>query len=167
MKQTIQQYKDREGKHLQDVKAIFEKCTLSDAIEKAAEAIDPTNSYKMFGHQRRVGIVKAKMGYELLKEKEADFLNCKTFEDIMVITDNVMNEIVRLGPLWSYDTALRIGFHLKIYPIDVYIQAGVVTGYVKLFNKRPKARKISKSEFPMLVALEAYEIENFLCVWGK
>lgn len=166
MKQAIQKFKNREGKHLQDVKAIFEKYILSDAIEKAAKAIDPTNSDKMFSHQRRVGREKATEGYELLKYREIELSKCQTFKEIIAITDKVMKEIRKLGLLWSYDTALRIGFHLKIYPTDVYMQAGVVKGYFKIFNKKPKGRKVAKREFSMLADLETYEIENFLCIWG-
>ena len=165
MKQTIQQYKKGVGRHLQNVKIHFESISLSEAIEQASKAIDLTNN-KMFSHQRRIGKIKAAEGYELLKYKEVDFKECTTFEDIIAIIDEVMSNVPRLGNLWSYDTTLRIGFHLRIYPTDVYIQAGVVKGYVKLFDEKPRVRKIAKSEFPLLSELEAYEIENFLCVWG-
>lgn len=160
-------YKSISRGHLKEVKYSFENYNLTEAIEKAAKAIDPTNDNKMFSHQRRVGFKVAKSGYELLKEREEDLRRCKSFEEILVITDEVSKQIYRLGKLWSYDTALRIGFNLKIYPSDVYIQAGVVKGYVKLFNKKPKARKIPKNEFPMFAELEAYEVENFLCIWGR
>lgn len=166
MKNSISIYIAEHGKHIQNVKAYFESITLSEAIGQAAKAIDPTNNNKMFHHQRRIGKVKAVEGYELLKYKDVDFKACTSFDEIMIIT-GVMNNVPKLGNLWSYDSALRIGFHLRIYPKDFYIQAGVVKGYVKLFNKKPRARKIVKSEFPMLAELEAYEIENFLCVWGE
>lgn len=77
-------------------------------------------------------------------------------------------EIYGLGDLWSYDTALRIGFYLRKYPKDVYIQRGVITGVIKLFGNNPRERKIQKFLFPQeLQELESYEIENFLCIWGK
>ena len=154
------QYKTKDGNHLQNVKSHFETISLSEAIEQASKAIDPTNN-KIFSHQRRIGKTKASEGYELIKVMELDLKACTTFEEIMLITDEVIKNIPRLGNLSSYDTALRIGFHLRIYPKDVYIQAGVVKGYVKLFNKKPMVRKIAKSEFSMLAELEAYEIENF------
>lgn len=160
-------YKEKAGEHLQNVKTAFENLDLKEAIEKAAKSIDQTNDNKMFSHQRRVGINKASEGYEQLKDKELDFRNCIIFEDIIVITDEVKNNTKRLGDLWSYDTALRIGFHLKIYPTDVYIQAGVKKGYFKLLNKKPRKRKVPRIKFPMLDELEVYEIENFLCIWGS
>lgn len=168
MRNYIKNYLAEDGRNLRSMKLFFEdeNLPLTEVIEIASKAINPTNNGKMFSHQRRIGKEKAKKGFEKLKQKKAELAKCQTFENILKITDNVMTEIVGLGPLWSYDTALRIGFHLKIYPTDVYIQAGVVKGYVKLFGKRPKSRKIPKNEFPMLAELEAYEIENFLCIWG-
>lgn len=163
----VRKYILENREHLQKVKTCFEEYSLSDAIEKAAKAEDPIHKGKMFSHQRRVGKEKTTLGYELLKDKEANFKKCKSFEEIMVITDDAMKGVAKLGPLWSYDTALRIGFKREIYPTDVYMQAGVVNGYVKLFNKKPIGRKVAKSEFLMLTGLEAFEIENFLCIWGK
>jgi hypothetical protein len=167
-KKEIEDYKINSGKHLQNIKIAFEIIDLKEAIEKAAKSIDPTNHNKMFSHQRRVGKIKATKGYELLLDKKTELGKCKKFEEIMAITDKVMKEVERLGPLWSYDTALRIGFHLKVYPTDVYIQAGVKKGYKKIFNENSKNRFENKDKFPKeLQVLEPYEIENFLCIWGN
>jgi hypothetical protein len=167
-KNHIENFQISSGKHLQNVKTAFEYFNLNEAIEKAAIAVDPTNNNKMFSHQRRVGYKVANFGYEKLKYREEDLRNANNFEGIMTITDEVMKQVPRLGPLWSYDTALRIGFHLRIYPENVYLQAGVIKGYKKIDNKNPKGRFIKKEDFPKeLQNLEAYEIENFLCIWGS
>lgn len=122
----------------------------------------------MFSHQRRVGFKVANSGYELLKQREDDLIRCRSFEEILVITDEVSKQIYRLGPLWSYDTALRIGFQMEIYPKNVYLQAGVKNGYKKVFNQNPNNRFEEKNKFPKeLQILEPYEIENFLCIWGN
>ncbi|HCQ12746.1 hypothetical protein, partial [Flavobacterium sp.] len=140
----------------------------NEAIEKAAKSIDPTNDNKMFSHQRRVGKIKAADGYGILLLKKTELEECKKFEEIIAITDKVMKEVERLGPLWSYDTALRIGFHFRVYPTGVYIQAGVKKGYKKIFNENSKNRFEDKDKFPQeLQVLEPYEIENFLCIWGN
>lgn len=167
-KKEIEHYQISSGKHLQNVKTAFENFDLKEAIEKAAKSIDPTNDNKMFSHQRRVGIKVANRGYELLKQREDDLRNCQSFEEILAITDNVSKQIYRLGPLWSYDTALRIGFQKKVYPKNVYLQAGVLKGYKKIFNRNLKDRFEEKNKFPKeLQILESYEIENFLCIWGN
>ena len=171
MKEVVKKYIDSDSKHLHDIKLFFEthKLSLCKAIEIAAKLIDPTNNNKMFSHQRRVGYKITNEGYKILKFKEEEFNSSKNFEDIMFITNNVMKQIPRLGPLWSYDTALRIGFNLKIYPTNVYLQTGVIKGYKKIFNgTRPRKRCVEKLIFPQeLQVLEAYEIENFLCIWGS
>jgi hypothetical protein len=167
-KKEIVDYQISSGKHLQKVKSAFENFILKEAIAKAAKSIDPTNDNKMFSHQRRVGYIVANNGYEVLKQREKDLRSCKSFEEILVITDEVSKQIYRLGPLWSYDTALRIGFQKEIYPKNVYLQAGVKNGYKKVFNQNPKNRFEEKNKFPKeLQILEPYEIENFLCIWGN
>lgn len=167
-KKQVENYQISSGKHLQKIKSAFENLDLNIAIEKAAKSIDPTNNNKIFSHQKRVGYEVAKKGYEKLRLREDEFKRCESFEEILFITDEIAKQTFRLGPLWSYDTALRIGFHLKIYPTEVYIQAGVKKGYKKIFNKNPKERFVKKSIFPKeLQVLEPYEIENFLCIWGS
>jgi hypothetical protein len=161
-------YKEEVGEHLHNVKIAFEKLNLTEAIEKAAKSIDPTKNNKLFSHQKRVGYKVANMGYEELKLKEKEINHCQSFEEILAITDKVSQQVYRLGPLWSYDTALRIGFQKTVYPKYVYIQAGVRKGYKKIFNHSAKARFVEKIVFPKeLQALKPYEIENFLCIWGS
>jgi hypothetical protein len=167
-KQEIKDYQISSGKHLQNIKIAFENLDLKGAIEKAAKSIDPTNDNKMFSHQRRVGKEKAKAGYEALKDREKELQLNQSFEEILAIADEVSKQIYRLGPLWSYDTALRIGFQKKVYPKNVYLQAGVKKGYKKIFNQNSNNRFVNKEIFPQeLQILEPYEIENFLCIWGS
>lgn len=167
-KNQIISYQLDSGKHLQNVKAAFENFNLIEAIEKAAKSIDPTNENKMFRHQRRVGQIVANKGYEALKDREKELQLNQNFEEILAITDEVSKQIYRLGSLWSYDTALRIGFQKKIYPKNVYLQAGVKKGYKKIFNQNSNNRFVNKEIFPQeLQILEPYEIENFLCIWGS
>lgn len=167
-KKEIVDYQISSGNHIQKVKTAFEDFNINETIEKAAKAIDPTNDNKMFSHQRRVGFKVANRGYELLKQREDDLRSCQSFEEILAITDEVSKQIFRLGQLWSYDTAIRIGFQKKVYPKNVYLQAGVLKGYKKIFNRNPKDRFEEKNKFPKeLQILEPYEIENFLCIWGN
>jgi hypothetical protein len=122
----------------------------------------------MFSHQRRVGKEKANLGYEALKHKEKELQLSQSFEEILSITDEVSKQFYRLGQLWSYDTALRIGFQKKVYPKNVCLKAGVKKGYKKIFNQNSKNRFEEKVTFlKVLQVLEPYEIENFLCIWGN
>jgi hypothetical protein len=76
-----------------------------------------------------------------------------------------------LGDLWSYDTALRIAFNRgsAFYPQAVFVQGGVLKGVRKIFTKKPlKGRTLPLEMFPKeLQQLQPFELENFLCIWGK
>lgn len=122
----------------------------------------------MNSHQRRIGYKNCEEGLLKLLPKEFEFDNATKYRDLMRITDSIAQNTNRLGALWSYDTSLRIGFYLNIYPEAVYIQSGVRDGVRKMHaNLKRIPRTMSASQFPRLKELEPYEMENFLCVWGK
>lgn len=143
----------------------YEGLNLTNAIRLGAQAKNPDG--KMNSHQRRNGAEKCNDGALELEKNEAEIDACSSFEEIFEIIDRISKMKKRLGPLWSYDTALRIGFNKKLYPNTVYIQSGVKKGLKKAGIKR-KGRSMPTSSFPpILNQLKPYQIENFLCVWGK
>lgn len=93
---------------------------LPELIQNAAKGIDPDGL--MNNHQHRVGYVTCTEGAGELAKHEIEIKNAKTFEEIFEITERVKDKIFGLGYLWSYDTALRIGFAKGVYPKDIYIQ---------------------------------------------
>ncbi len=153
--------------HLTQMKEFYEMLDLKTAIEFASIGKNPNG--KMNRHQWRVGNINGGNGAKELLKQEAAIKKCKTFEEIFEITEQVKKDIYKLGDLWSYDTALRIGFNLKLYPKEVYVQRGVISGVLKVMNgKRPKGRSLHVNIFPKeFQKLKPYEIENFLCIWGK
>ena len=164
---TVIWYKEEALPHLTQTKEFYEKLELETAIEFASIGKEPNG--KMHSHQRRVGYRKGMLGADELARKIEEIKRCTSFDDIFSITETVKKDIYRLGDLWSYDTALRIGFNLKIYPQQVYVQCGVVKGIKKVLSGRiPKERCVPTSIFPSeLQELKAYEMENFLCIYGK
>lgn len=159
--------------HLRETEEYYKKLNLSDAIEQAVLGQSPKSSSKthMDSHQRRVGYEACKAGLKelLIINKKTPLANCKSFEDIFNITEQVKRNTARLGDLWSYDTSLRIGFNLGHYPKEVYIQAGVTKGVKRaLKGKFQKGRSLPLNIFPIEIQkLQPYEAENFLCIWGK
>ncbi len=139
-------------------------------IFKAAHGqipIDNNGNTKMDSHQYRVGRKKCKKGYEKLMQNLTRIEVAKNFEEVFIITEEVRKSVDGLGDLWSYDTALRICFYFNFKPNDVYVQCGVKEGLKKLGYKRV-GRRILKNDLPIeLQELEPYEIENFLCIYGK
>jgi len=159
---------DRDSRlKLNDKRNFYRNLKIADAIKNAAMGM--VSKEKMDSHQYRIGRVKCKIAADELIKHLDDLQVCKQFNDIFNITEQVKNEITGLGNLWSYDTALRIGFNLKIYPNQVYVQSGVIKGVKKIFNgKTPAGRSLPLNAFPdQLQVLEPYEIENFMCIWGK
>jgi hypothetical protein len=140
---------------------------LPEVIQKAAIGIDPDGL--MNNHQHRVGYATCTEGAIELAKHEIEIKRAKTFDEIFEITELVRNKIFGLGHLWSYDTALRIGFAKGVHPIKVYVQSGVRKGVRKVMNgKLPGGRSLPKHMFdPSLQKLKPYQLENFLCLYGK
>jgi hypothetical protein len=163
----IIEYKANGSIHLANMKAFYEDLEFETAIDYASTGKNPDG--KMNQHQWRVGYKKGMQGFNLLIIALAEIKHCRKFEDIFSLTEKVKADIHGLGELWSYDTALRIGFNLNIYPQQVFVQQGVVKGVKMVLNgKRPKGRSLPINIFPNeLQVLKAYEIENFLCIYGK
>jgi hypothetical protein len=161
----IQKYKAKYLPNLEVVKRFYESMSLNEAIELGAKAIDPNN--KMNPHQRRIGYRMTKIGADELLKYAHEISRSSTFDDVYHYADEVGKSIHGLGPLWSYDTALRIGFQKKCYPKEIYVQCGVKKGLLKC-GIAPKERKIELHCLPeTLKDLEPYAIENFLCVWAS
>lgn len=153
--------------HLKQGECHFKKMSLEEAVSKSASAI---NVYgKIDNHQRRIGKNLLNLGASMMITNIEKLKKCKTFKEIFEISEEVKNSVLGLGDLWSYDTALRIGFNKNLYPKDVYVQAGVKKGVEKLFYpKIKKGRCLPMSIFPSeFHILKPHEIENFLCIWGK
>lgn len=167
LKADIDKYIRTSLQQLKVTEAIYKKMNLSDAVIRSASA--RTTLDKIDSHQRRIGKVLLTKASNELMMKINLIRKCKTFADIFEITESVKKAIYGLGDLWSYDTALRIGFNMDIYPKDVYVQAGVRKGVTKIFTqKRIKGRCFPLSIFPSEIQkLKPHEVENFLCVWGK
>lgn len=138
-----------------------------EVIEKAAVGIDPDGL--MNNHQHRIGYIVCEKGARELAQYEIEIRKAQSFEEIFEITEIVKNKVFGLGNLWSYDTALRIGFAKRVYPKDVYVQSGVTKGVQKVMKGTlPSGRSLSMNYFPnSLQKLKPYQLENFLCIYGK
>lgn len=137
--------------------------TLVVAVEKAAMA---TNSKgKRHSHQRRLkkaDIEKAKL---ILLTNLNEIEACKSFDEIFSLLEELVRPIKGIGELYVYDTALRIGGYLNLYPTEVYLHAGARTGARRL-GFDGKESPIAVSRFPdVLRELEPREIEDLLCIF--
>lgn len=160
--EIINNYTQSHGKYLQIMELFFKSFPLEMAIEYASFGWDIDR--KMNRHQHRVGEDNCRIAFKKLDIQA--IAQAITFEEIFVQTEKVRLSTLthRIGDLWSYDTALRIGFNLNIYPTTVYLQTGAKKGASHLIN-----RKLKRSEpieaFPTeFHSLKPHQIENLLCV---
>jgi hypothetical protein len=169
LRRDIADYKENAFRRLQTIERFYQRLSLIQAIEYAASAADPEG--KINPHQRRIGIKRLRQSAKIIKNYTSEIKRAKSFADIFLVTEEIKEENRGLGDLWSYDTALRIAFNRgrSFSPQAVFIQAGVLKGVRKIFpDKRMTSRTLPVKIFPMpLQKLEPFEIENFLCVWGK
>ena len=166
LRSDIHNYKQNVLPKLIAIKEFYKGLTLINAIKYASEGKNPDG--KMNSHQWRIGKRLGKDGASALSKQELEIREAKTFEDIFKLTEKVRKETYGLGDLWSYDTALRIGFNKRVYPEEVYIQRGVLKGIRKLLGNIKLQRHIPLRILPQeLQGFEPFEVENFLCLWGK
>lgn len=171
----VEHYKHHQLSNLEEVRKHYRKLpNIKTAIEQACQGQIPCNKKSetiMDSHQYYIGYETCKKGMLMLLALEHEIKSCRSFECLFTTVEQVANRITGLGPLWAYDTALRIGFKKDLLPEQVYVQRGVAKGVRKALNvtRCPKGRSLPVSKFPLWLTatLEAYQIENFLCIWGK
>jgi hypothetical protein len=140
--------------------------SLAEVIRRAANA---ENSKKTL-HSHQYRIRKEAMGeaLEILKngvKSKKSFRSFKSFEELHVWFAQQCGEIHGLGPLYVYDTCLRLGAYLKLEPEMVYLQAGALMG-ARVLLPGTRAGAVSKDVFPKVMqVLEPCQIEDFLCVY--
>lgn len=168
LQNEIELYIEHHRPHLNSIKSYYENLSsLATAIEYGVEGKNPNG--KMNNHYRRIGKKKCRDILRFVLEKEPELMQCETFNDIFQVIEEIKKRHHGFGPLWSYDTALRIGFNMKILPDCVYVQSGVKAGFKNLFRgEKIRSRCYPVEKFGNLkYQLKPYEIENFLCVWGN
>ena len=141
---------------------------LEDVIEMAAYA--QNSQGKRHSHQYRISSTALENGKRILKK---GIQNENSFDSFEALHDWFSNQCsyksgslgLGLGPLYVYDTCLRIGAYLKLMPKLVHLHSGALTGARSLLG-RVTRKKLRVSDFPQaLHALKPYEIEDFLCIY--
>jgi hypothetical protein len=139
--------------------------TLRDTIEVAALAIDSQG--KRCSHQRRLKKENLEQAKQILIANIQLIEKAQDFDDLFGLVENLLGSVNGLGDLYIYDTALRIGLKIGIYPTRIYLHSGARIGAVAL-GFDGDAKTLEKSAFlalsPDFEPLQPYEIENMLCV---
>lgn len=137
---------------------------LATAIHVAAQA---TINKKRHPHQRRIPGDTLKAFGHALSRRSKDLRACKTFPELMQISEKVGEGFWEHPGLAVYDTTLRIGAHLGIMPDRVYLHAGVKEG-AKGLGFGGSSGFLMRSQLPKeFQKLRPWEIEHCLCIYKK
>ena len=134
------------------------------AISHAARAQDEDG--RCFDHQRRI-IQPARRSAEIILATAMNRLRrCTTFHALHIALSELLLPVPGLGPLYVYDTAVRLGAYLHLSPKYVYLHAGTLIG-AKALGLEVHQPYLQKQDLPdALRSLTADEIESFLCIYA-
>ena len=144
--------------------------SLEDVIKSAAFA--KTSEGKRHSHQYRIR--KSAMVYaeKVIKSEIKKGTTFQSFDDLHEwfsgkCSNKKASRGKGLGPLYVYDTCLRIGAYLKLEPDHIYLHAGALIGARALLGV-VKSNKLMPQDLPLVLhSLKPYEIEDFLCIFKK
>lgn len=146
----------------------YRSAKFSDTLKAASHGEWPPNSEKAgkrHPHQYRISDKAMKQWAVKLGKAQAKILSFRgrAFEELFDFFDEQARTVFGIGPLMVYDTALRIGVNIGCLPKDwIYLHAHATI---------PKNHdfRITRSQLPKelkaLGTLNAYEIEDFLCIY--
>jgi hypothetical protein len=82
-----------------------------------------------------------------------------------VRVDAAVRSVRGIGELYAYDTALRLGAHLRLLPRHVYLHAGTRRG-ARALGLDHRAKSLATTSLPAaLRRLRPHEIEDVLCIY--
>lgn len=92
--------------------------SLRAAIKNAALASNSRG--KRYSHQRRLTKRSLERGLDVLSKQAGAIEQVQDFGDLFNLIDAALEPIPGLGVLYVYDTSLRIGTKLNLFPDKVY-----------------------------------------------
>ena len=135
--------------------------SFEEAITQAGLAHRPDG--KRWSHQRR--IPPAVLERATRRLHQALLRSARSFADLIARVNAAVRSVRGIGELYVYDTALRLGAHLRLLPREVYLHAGTRHG-ARALDLDYRAKSLSPTELPAaLRRLRPYEIEDVLCIY--
>jgi hypothetical protein len=135
------------------------------AIQRVALACD--SSGKRLPHQCRLLTSVIPAASSRLCASSRRLFSVCSFDDLFMEVQACIGTIDGVGPLYVYDTSLRLGAFQKLWPTQVYLHAGAREG-AKFLLGAISTRSVPLSLFPSdFHALLPYEMENLLCCYRE
>jgi hypothetical protein len=167
----IAEFLKRDGFWCGDEIDNFQGLKIEDAIKKAVLVFDERG--KLFIHRWNLKH-KPKIPLEteaILLKSVAEIQACKDFDELHELIKSKILPIPFVGELYCYDTAFKIGISMGIYPQRIYLHADTRKGAVSLGLYKKGKEVLEKSDllkrYPEFENMEAYQIEDFLCIKEK
>ncbi|HEY6139608.1 MAG TPA: hypothetical protein VI670_17740 [Thermoanaerobaculia bacterium] len=156
------------NQRLQFERLRFSRLTMHEAIERAAKGQRPVESrwIRCAHHTRKPRVALHEAARRLLALDRA-IAAARDFDALHELVGRTTSGLKRLGPLYRYDVAPRIGHKTGVAPNCVYLHAGTRTGAAAL-DLDVDREKIPRQEFPApLSSFTAAEIEDILCIYKE
>jgi hypothetical protein len=153
----------KRGKLHTELARFAQQASFPRLLDEAVHARDHRG--KRLSHQRRLARHVIPKAFLALKAISTQLQHSSSFDDLLHQIERALSEIPGAGDLYFYDTALRIGAFLGLYPTRVFLQTGALKGALRLSSKY-RRRSTSLAEFPVAFrALAPFEMENLLCIY--
>lgn len=137
--------------------------SLAAVIDTADRAVDFNGN--RFGHQWRLTNNALSLAHSELKKSLKKFNACKNFDELLRLVESTAGRVFGIGELYNYDTSLRIGAYLGLFPEQVYLHRGVREGARKL-GINTRRRSIPIEEFPIeFRMIDAKDLEDIVCIY--
>lgn len=167
MKRLDSSVKDYIRRHRKRKKAELTHFAQLGSIEEAITwaALGKDERGKRHPHQRRLTEINLHHSrYRLLAVRDK-LESCQSFSDLLDLIQSESGRINGLGPLYCYDTALRLGAYIGFAPERVYLHAGTRDG-AQALGLEASLESVDVKQLPeSLQQLEPYEVEDLLCIY--
>jgi hypothetical protein len=137
--------------------------TLEKTVELAALARGPNG--KKMSHQWRIPVSVLEESRQRLSAAIQEIEDAQSFKELHQLVLKKSGSIHGIGELTVYDTALRIGAKLELWPSEVFLHAGVRDGARKLGLDVSRGTIRMCELPPPLEKLEPREVESLLCLY--
>ncbi len=134
----------------------------NECLNNAALAIN--HKGKRYRHQSRINKKTLYEAKDILLDNKRQIKEIDNFDKLFTRIDTLLKSVDGIGPLYIYDTSLRIGSYLGYLPNKVYLHAEARTGARRLGFKNKNS--IEMTEFKNeLQYIEPFEVEDILCLY--
>jgi hypothetical protein len=135
--------------------------SLDDAIRFACHGKEG----RIHSHQHLVGKKKLEQARKALERHAGEIESCQSFDELLTLVEGCTVDIYRFGILAVYDTSLRLGAYLGLWPEVVYLHAGTRKG-CKALGVATKGGTVALDMLPPPIrSLEPNQAEDFLCIF--